>query len=114
MTSSNEANPDEQLANVEEGTGRGETDQPDSAQPGAKPELTQREAQSDPTEPSPEKDPADWVTGDEPATGPQLSYLGTLAQQAGEQVPDDLTKARASQLIDELQARTGRGGGADA
>jgi hypothetical protein len=72
-------------------------------------ELTQPDPQSDPTQPSPEKDPADWVTGEEPATGPQLSYLSTLAQQAGETVPDDLTKARASQLIDELQARTGRG-----
>ena len=46
---------------------------------------------TDPTDSSPEKDPSDWVTGDEPATGPQLSYLGTLAQQAGEGVPDDLT-----------------------
>ncbi len=61
------------------------------------------------TEPTPEKDVDDWVTGDEPATGPQLSYLGTLAQQAGEDVPSDLTKAQASKLIDELQARTGRG-----
>lgn len=61
------------------------------------------------TEPTPEKDVDDWVTGDEPATGPQLSYLGTLAQQAGEAVPADLTKAQASKLIDELQARTGRG-----
>jgi hypothetical protein len=75
----------------------------------SEPELTQPEPQSDPTQPSPEKDPADWVTGEEPATGPQLSYLTTLAQQAGEAVPDDLTKAQASQLIDELQARTGRG-----
>lgn len=61
------------------------------------------------TESTPEKDVDDWVTGDEPATGPQLSYLGTLAQQAGEDVPADLTKAQASKLIDELQARTGRG-----
>ena len=75
---------------------------------------TQPDPQSDPTQPSPEKDPADWVTGEEPATGPQLSYLGTLAQQAGEKVPDDLTKAQASQLIDELQARTGRGGDSNA
>ncbi len=71
-------------------------------------------ADTDPTESSPEKDPADWVTGDEPATGPQLSYLGTLAQQAGEQVPPDLTKAQASKLIDELQDRTGRAGGSNA
>ena len=51
-----------------------------------------------------QKDPADWVTGDEPATGAQKSYLGTLAREAGEQVPDDLTKADASRKIDDLQA----------
>jgi hypothetical protein len=57
----------------------------------------------------PSKDPADWTTGDEPITGPQRSYLGTLAQEAGEEVPDDLTKAEASRLIEELQQKTGRG-----
>lgn len=56
------------------------------------------------------KDPDDWTTGDEPMTGPQRSYLQTLAQQAGEQAPpDDLTKADASKRIDELQEQTGRG-----
>lgn len=55
------------------------------------------------------KDPHDWVTGDEPATGPQQSYLHTLAQQAHEEVPDDLSKAEASMKIEELQAETGRG-----
>ncbi len=70
-------------------------------------------ADTDPTQPSPEKDPADWVTGDEPATGPQLSYLGTLAQQAGAEVPPGLTKAQASKLIDELRDRTGRSGGSE-
>jgi len=60
---------------------------------------------------NPEKDPADWTTGDEPMTGPQASYLGTLAQEAGREVPDDLTKADASALIDELQNQTGRGTG---
>jgi hypothetical protein len=59
--------------------------------------------------PNPEKDPADWVTGDQPMTGPQQSYLNTLAHEAGEEVPDDLTKAEASQKIDELQQETGRG-----
>jgi hypothetical protein len=58
---------------------------------------------------SPEKDPADWATGDEPPTGPQLSYLQTLAREAGEEVPDGLTKAEASKPIDRLQERTGRG-----
>jgi hypothetical protein len=109
MTTSDNLDPDGQFEKVREAINPGEAHQPDSAAPEPEPELSQQEPQSDPTQPSPEKDPADWVTGDEPATGPQLSYLGTLAQQAGEQVPDDLTKAQASQLIDELQARTGRG-----
>jgi len=55
------------------------------------------------------KDPADWTTGDEPATGAQQSYLHTLASEAHEDVPEDLTKAEASQRIDELQEKTGRG-----
>jgi hypothetical protein len=59
--------------------------------------------------PNPEKDPADWVTGDEPMTGPQASYLATLAREAGEEVPDGLTKGQASEMIDRLQERTGRG-----
>ena len=59
--------------------------------------------------PNPEKDPDDWVTGDEPMTGPQASYLKTLCQEAGEDFDDTMTKAQASQRIDELQSRTGRG-----
>jgi len=55
------------------------------------------------------KDPDDWTTGDEPATGAQESYLHTLASEAREDVPDELTKAEASQLIDDLQEKTGRG-----
>lgn len=53
------------------------------------------------------KDPDDWVTGDEPMTGAQASYLETLARQIGEDVPADLTKAEASQRIDELRANAG-------
>jgi hypothetical protein len=59
--------------------------------------------------PSAERDPDEWVTGDQPMTGPQKSYVHTLAHEAGTQVPDDLSKADASKLIDELQDRTGRG-----
>jgi Protein of unknown function (DUF3072) len=55
-----------------------------------------------------EKDPSEWVTGDEPMTGAQRSYLDTLARQAGEQLPADLTKAEASEHIDRLQRQTGR------
>jgi hypothetical protein len=53
---------------------------------------------------SAEKDPSDWVTGDEPATGAQKSYLETLSRQSDEEVPEDLTKAEASQKIDELKS----------
>ncbi|WP_159501650.1 DUF3072 domain-containing protein [Microbacterium sp. 18062] len=56
-----------------------------------------------------EKDPADWATGDEPMTAPQRSYLDTLAREAGEEIPADLTKAEASEQIDRLQSETGRG-----
>ena len=55
------------------------------------------------------KDPDDWKTGDEPMTGAQRSYLHTLADEAGEEVDDDLSKAEASKKIDELQDVTGRG-----
>ena len=42
-------------------------------------------------------------------TGPQRSYLHTLAREAHEEVDDDLTKRQASERIEELQERTGRG-----
>ncbi len=56
-----------------------------------------------------EKDPDDWVTGDESMTGAQASYLKTLSQEAGEEFDPELTKAEASKKIDELQDETGRG-----
>jgi hypothetical protein len=56
-----------------------------------------------------EKDPQDWVTGDEPMTGAQKSYLKTLCEEAKEPFDERLTKAQASERIDELQAKTGRG-----
>ena len=55
------------------------------------------------------KNPSEWVTGDEAMTGAQRSYLETLAREAGEQLPANLTKAEASAHIDRLQAQTGRG-----
>ncbi len=54
------------------------------------------------------KDPDDWVTGDEPMTGAQASYLQTLVEETGEAVEGDLTKADASKKIDELKDKTGR------
>jgi hypothetical protein len=56
-----------------------------------------------------EKDPDDWVTGDEPMTGAQASCLETLSEEAGEQFDPKLTKAQASDRIDALQEQTGRG-----
>jgi hypothetical protein len=70
------------------------------AQPARVPELTNAI-----------KDPDDWTTGEEPMTGAQASYLGTLAAEAGESVDDNLTKAEASKRIEELQEKTGRGKG---
>jgi hypothetical protein len=58
---------------------------------------------------NPERPTDQWVTGGEPMTGSQESYLHTLAQEAGEEVPDELTKAEASDEIDRLQHETGRG-----
>ena len=66
-------------------------------------------ARGDDSSTSASKDPEDWVTGDEPMTGPQRSYLDTLAREAGEELPADLTKAQASEHIDRLQNATGRG-----
>ena len=60
-----------------------------------------------------QKDPDDWKTGDEPMTPSQRSYLETLSQDTGEQVSDDLTKAEASKLIDELRERSPRVSGDD-
>ena len=48
------------------------------------------------------------MTGDEPMTGAQDSYVHTLARQAGEEVADDMTKAEASEKIDELREKTGK------
>ena len=50
-----------------------------------------------------------WVTGDEPMTGAQRSYLYTLTREAGVTLHDDLTKAEASEHIDRLQESTGLG-----
>ncbi|WP_207843490.1 DUF3072 domain-containing protein [Williamsia soli] len=55
-----------------------------------------------------EKDPDDWVTGDEPMTGAQRSYLDTLARDAGETITADLTKAEASEHIERLRKATNK------
>jgi hypothetical protein len=55
------------------------------------------------------KDPDEWVSGDDPMTGAQASYLKTLCEQAGtpEAYNDNLSKAEASKLIDEMREQAG-------
>ena len=54
-----------------------------------------------------QKDPDDWVSGDEPMTGAQASYLKTLCEQAHctDVFDENLTKAEASKLIDEMREK---------
>jgi hypothetical protein len=56
-----------------------------------------------------EKDPEDWVSGDEPMTGAQASYLKTLSEEARDpqSFSENLTKAEASKRIDALKAKIG-------
>jgi hypothetical protein len=53
------------------------------------------------------KNPDEWVSGDDPMTGAQASYLKTLCEQAGtpEAFNDALTKAQASKLIDDMREK---------
>jgi hypothetical protein len=71
--------------------------------------MTDKQTQAQADQSNMKKDPDHWVTGEEPMTGAQRSYLKTLSEEAHEDVPESLTKAEASKRIDELQARTGRG-----
>ncbi|WP_216694778.1 DUF3072 domain-containing protein [Dietzia psychralcaliphila] len=57
-----------------------------------------------------QRDPNDWVTGDEPMTAAQKSYLDTLAREAGEELSANMTKAEASEHIDRLQKGNPRTG----
>jgi hypothetical protein len=71
--------------------------------------MTQNQQVENPT--NIDKDPDEWATGGEPMTGAQASYLKTLCDEAGEEFDPAMNKADASKLIDELQAKTGRGQG---
>ena len=71
--------------------------------------MTDKHIASESAQGNTEKDPADWVTGDEPMTGAQKSYLKTLSEEAHVEFDETLSKADASRRIDELQQQTGRG-----
>jgi len=53
-----------------------------------------------------EKSPDDWVSGGDPMTGAQASYLKTLSEEAGnpEVFDESIDKAEASRRIDELKS----------
>jgi DUF3072 family protein len=55
------------------------------------------------------KDPDEWVSGHDPVTGAQASYLRTLSEQAREPDPTgtQLTKAEASEVIQKLREKVG-------
>lgn len=55
-----------------------------------------------------QKAPENWVTGDEPMTGAQASYLKTLCEETGEAFDGTLTKAQASERIDLLRSKDPR------
>ena len=71
--------------------------------------MTDKTTQAHADEGNTQKDPKDWVTGDEKMTGAQHSYLKTLSEEAKVPVDENLTKAEASMRIDELRHETGRG-----
>ena len=54
------------------------------------------------------KDPHDWVTGNEPMTAEQATYLRTLCEEAGVDFDQTLTRAAASELTDQLRAQLRR------
>lgn len=57
---------------------------------------------------TPQLDPSEWKTGDEPMTAAQRSYLETLCRETGEPFDEQLTKAEASERIDALRQESPR------
>jgi hypothetical protein len=62
----------------------------------------------DTAQPTLQRDPDEWKTGDEPMTDAQRSYLETLCRETGQEFDEALTKAEASKRIDELRALSPR------
>ncbi len=52
-----------------------------------------------------DKEPDEWVSGEDPMTGAQASYLKTLCEEVGEPFDAQLTKAEASKRIDLLRRK---------
>jgi hypothetical protein len=71
------------------------------------PERTETLGAPTPGDDALQRDPSEWVSGADPITPAQRSYLDNLARQAGEELPADMTKAEASQHIERLKAQLG-------
>jgi Protein of unknown function (DUF3072) len=81
-------------------SGKRRPERPDAANPKTNPDQNSNQI----------KNPDDWVTGHEPMTGAQASYLKTLSEQTHEPevFEPDLDKAEASKRIDQLKQEAGR------
>ena len=68
--------------------------------------VTMTSPKADPTD-NAKKDPDEWLSGDDPMTGAQASYLKILCEQAGipDAFNDNLTKSQASKMIDEMREK---------
>lgn len=55
------------------------------------------------------RNPDEWVTGDQPMTEGQASYLKALSEKTGDHFDSGLSKADAAKRIEELQHKR-RGG----
>ena len=71
--------------------------------------MTDRRTQQDAEQGNTIKDPDQWTTGDEPMTGAQRSYLHTLAEEARENIDDDLTRWRRRRRSTTSRRRPGAG-----
>lgn len=70
--------------------------------------MADEDPKSHPTD-NAEKDPDTWVSGKDPMTGAQASYLQTLSEQADDANAFDetISKAEASKRIDALKTKLG-------
>ncbi len=57
---------------------------------------------------APERDQPEGGNSDDRINPAQKSYLDTLARQAGEELPADISKAEASQHIERLKGQLGQ------
>ena len=74
-------------------------------------EVPTHNPKTDPDPGSNTEKPVDqWVSGGEPMTGAQASYLKTLSEEAGQNdaFEEGLSKAEASKRIDALKTALGR------